>query len=93
MTSSIPAEQSVSVPPVGREEYQDLGFGVEVARGTRQRLLNPDGSFNVIREGLDPFSSMSLYHWLLTISWLRFVGFITGSYIVANAIFAGAFLL
>lgn len=93
MTSSIPTEQSVSVPSVGREEYQDLGFGAEVARGTRQRLLNPDGSFNVIREGLDPFAAMSLYHWLLTISWLRFVGFITGSYIVANAVFAVAFLL
>ncbi len=93
MTSSISAEQPVSVPPIGEEEFRDLGFGAEVARGTRQRLLNPDGSFNVIREGLDPFSSMSLYHWLLTISWLRFVGFITGSYIITNAIFAFAFLL
>jgi inward rectifier potassium channel len=93
MTSSIPAEQSASVPSIGREEYQDLGFGAEVARGTRQRLLNPDGSFNVIREGLDPFASMSLYHWLLTISWLRFVGFIAGTYVVANAVFAVAFLL
>jgi len=93
MTSSIPAEQSASVPSVEREEDQDLGFGAEVARGTRQRLLNPDGSFNVIREGLDPFASMSLYHWLLTISWLRFIGFIVGTYVVVNAVFAVAFLL
>jgi len=93
MTSSIPQEQSASVPSVEREEDQDLGFGAEVARGTRQRLLNPDGSFNVIREGLDPFASMSLYHWLLTISWLRFIGFIVGTYVVVNAVFAVAFLL
>ena len=93
MTSSIPTEQSASAPSVDREEYQDLGFGSEVARGTRQRLLNPDGSFNVIREGLDPFASMSLYHWLLTISWPRFIGFVTGTYVVANAVFAVAFLL
>ena len=93
MTSSIPAEQSAAVPSVGREEYQDLGFGSEVARGTRQRLLNPDGSFNVIREGLDPFASMSLYHWLLTISWPGFIGFVTGMYVVANAVFAVLFLL
>jgi inward rectifier potassium channel len=93
MTSSIPAEQSAPIPSVGREEDQDLGFGAEVARGTRQRLLNPDGSFNVIREGLDPFASMSLYHWLLTISWLRFIGFIVGTYVVVNAVFAVAFLL
>ena len=93
MTSSIPAEQSAPVPPIGREEYQDLGFGAEVAKGTRQRLLNSDGSFNVIRAGLDPLASMSLYHWLLTISWLRFVGFVAGTYIVVNAVFAVAFLL
>jgi len=90
MTSSTSAEQPASV---GREEFKDLGFGTEVARGTRQRLLNSDGSFNVAREGLDPFSSLSLYHWLLTISWPKFVGFITGSYIVVNAFFALAFLL
>src|SRR6202162_1105094 len=90
MTSSTSAEQPVSV---GREEFKDLGFGTEVARGTRQRLLNSDGSFNVVREGLNPFSSLSLYHWLLTISWARFIGFITGSYVVVNAFFAVAFLL
>ena len=90
MTSSTSAEQPASV---GREEFKDLGFGTEVARGTRQRLLNPDGSFNVVREGLDPFSSLSLYHWLLTISWPKFVGFIAGSYVVVNALFALAFLL
>jgi len=36
---------------------------------------------------------LSLYHWLLTISWPKFLGFITGSYIAVNAIFAVAFLL
>ena len=90
MTSSTTAEQPAST---GRDEFKDLGFGAEVARGTRQRLLNPDGSFNVVREGLDPFSSLSLYHWLLTISWPKFVGFISGSYVVVNAFFALAFLL
>jgi inward rectifier potassium channel len=93
MTSSTTAEQPVSVPTRAEEEFKDLGFGTEVARSTRQRLLNPDGSFNVVREGLDPFSSLSLYHWLLTISWPKFIGFIAGSYLVVNALFAFAFLL
>jgi inward rectifier potassium channel len=93
MTSSTTAEQPVSAPTRGEEEFKDLGFGTEVARSTRQRLLNPDGSFNVVREGLDPFSSLSLYHWLLTISWPKFIGFIAGSYLVVNALFAFAFLL
>jgi inward rectifier potassium channel len=55
--------------------------------------LNRDGSFNVVREGLNPFSSLSLYHWLLTISWPRFLGFITASYVAVNTLFAFAFLL
>ncbi len=93
MTSSTSVEQPTSVPTRGEEEFKDLGFGTEVARSTRQRLLNPDGSFNVVREGLDPFSSLSLYHWLLTMSWPKFIGFIAGSYLVVNALFAFAFLL
>jgi inward rectifier potassium channel len=76
-----------------KEEFKDLGFGTEVARGTRRRLLNRDGSFNVALEGLNPLSSLSLYHWALTISWPRFLLFIAGSYIAINGLFAFAFLL
>ena len=31
---------------------RDLGFGSVVSRDSRRRLLNRDGSFNVVREGL-----------------------------------------
>lgn len=89
--TSISSDQQASFPP-REEEFKDLGFGAEVARSTRQRLLNPDGSFNVVREGLDPFSSLSLYHWLLTISWSKFIGFFTLAYVAINALFAVAFL-
>ena len=93
MTSSTLSDQPVPVPPSAEEEFKDLGFGTEVARGARRRLLNRDGSFNVVRDGLNPFSSLSFFHWLLTISWPRFLGFITGSYVAVNALFAVAFLL
>ena len=93
MTSPTFTDQPVPVPRSSEEEFKDLGFGTEVARGARQRLLNRNGSFNVIREGLNPFSSLSLYHWLLTISWSKFLGFITGVYVGVNALFAYAFLL
>ena len=86
-------DQVVPVPGNSEEEFKDLGFGTEVARGVRRRLLNRNGSFNVVREGLNPFSSLSLYHWLLTISWPKFLGFITASYIAVNTLFALAFLL
>jgi Inward rectifier potassium channel. len=92
MTSPTLTGQSPSNAAVAQEEFKDLGFGTEVAKGTRRRLLNRDGSFNVILDGLDPLSSMSLYHWLLTISWPRFLAFIAGSYVAVNILFAFAFL-
>ncbi len=91
MTSTLNPETTSSSD--NREEFKDLGFGTEVARGTRRRLLNRDGSFNVVLEGLNPLSSLGLYQWLLTISWPRFLGFITGLYIAINGLFAFAYLL
>ncbi|MFP5245999.1 MAG: hypothetical protein ACLGH0_04850, partial [Thermoanaerobaculia bacterium] len=70
----------------------DLGFGSVVARESRRRLLNRDGTFNVRREGLRFWQSLSAYHYLLTISWPKFLGYVVGSYLVANAIFAVIFV-
>src|SRR3954467_14307257 len=91
MTSSTLNAHTTSLSD-NQEEFRDLGFGTEVARGTRRRLLNRDGSFNVTLEGLDPLSSLSLYHWLLTISWPKFLAFISCTYLVLNAFFAFAYL-
>jgi inward rectifier potassium channel len=93
VTSPTLTDQAVPLPRTSEEEFKDLGFGTEVARGARQRLLNRDGTFNVIREGLNPFSALSLYHWSLTISWPKLLGFMTISYVAVNALFALAFLL
>jgi inward rectifier potassium channel len=93
VTSPTFTDEPVPIPKSSDEEFKDLGFGTEVARGARQRLLNRDGTFNVVREGLNPLSALSLYHWLLTISWPRFLGFITVSYVAVNTLFALAFLL
>lgn len=92
MTSPTLTGQPPSNAPMAQEEFKDLGFGTEVAKGTRRRLLNRDGSFNVVLDGLGPLSSLSLYHWLLTISWPRFLAFIAGSYVAVNTLFAFAFL-
>lgn len=78
-------------PPTAAES--DLGFGSVVARESRQRLLNRDGSFNVRRVGLHFWESLSAYHYLLTISWPRFFSIIVGAYLVANAIFATIYRL
>ncbi|HVT01866.1 MAG TPA: ion channel [Thermoanaerobaculia bacterium] len=92
MTSSTYTEHAVVVTPTD-EDFKDLGFGAEIARGSRRRLLNRDGTFNVVREGLGPVSSLSLYHWSLTISWPAFLGAIAVLYVALNALFAVAFLL
>ena len=75
------------------ERERDLGFGSVVARESRTRLLNRDGTFNVRRKGLGFWSSLSLYHWLLTMAWERFFLLVGGIYVVANAGFATAYWL
>lgn len=72
---------------------KDLGFGSEVARGSHKRLLNRDGTFNVVRYGLSPFSALSFYHWSLSVTWPRFLGFMAVSYLAINLIFATAYFL
>jgi inward rectifier potassium channel len=79
------AAASAATPPVDRN---DLGFGSVVARQSRDRLLNRDGSFNVRREGLGFFQSLSLYHSLLNMSWPRFLLVLTGGFLCVNLVFA-----
>jgi inward rectifier potassium channel len=71
---------------------RDLGFGSVVAQQSGKRLLNRDGSFNVLREGLSPITSLSLYHALLTITWPRFLGLIILFYLIINGGFAAAYV-
>ena len=70
---------------------RDLGFGSVVSRDSRRRLLNRDGSFNVLRGGLGLVRSLSPYHYLLTVTWPRFLGLIVVFYMVANLTFGLAF--
>src|SRR5258708_6808776 len=76
-----------------KEDDRDLGFGAIVARESQQRLLNQDGSFNVARRGLHFWSSLSVYHSLLTMPWWRFLSIVTGIYFLANTAFAIGYLL
>jgi len=72
---------------------RDLGFGSVVASDTRVRLLNRDGTFNVRREGTGYWQSLSLYNWLLQLSWPRFFALVVATYVVVNLFFAVGFLL
>ena len=72
---------------------QDLGFGGRVARESRKRFLNRDGSFNVERKGLSFLRSLNLYHLVLTVSWARFYLFFAAAYFLVNLAFAGGYYL
>jgi inward rectifier potassium channel len=74
------------------EEPKDLGFGSIVGGVNEKRLLNRDGTFNPRRDGLPFFSSLSLYHYFLTMSWPRFFAGIVGAYVGANTLFALLYL-
>jgi inward rectifier potassium channel len=79
-------------PPSQEDLYRDLGFGAVVARESRKRLLNRDGSFNVVREGLSFLQTLSPYQYLLTTSWPRFLGLIVLFYLATNSFFAVAYV-
>lgn len=78
--------------PPGAEEPSDLGFGSFVARDSRLRLLNHDGSFNVRRRGLRFWESLGLYHWLINLTWPRFLAVVCGSFLLVNILFALGYL-
>src|SRR5436190_1183574 len=74
------------------EEPKDLGFGSVVGGINEARLLNRDGTFNSRRHGLPLLSSLSLYHYFLTITWLQFFALVVGAYLAANTTFALAYM-
>lgn len=75
------------------DDNRDLGFGSIVSQESKRRLLNRDGSFNVVRDGLPWWASLSLYHALLRLTWPKFLGLLALAYVTVNTLFAGLYLL
>lgn len=73
--------------PAETEAERDLGFGSIVTGQSRQRLINPDGSFNVRRTGLSIFTSLNPYHTLLSMTWTRFLLYLLLLYFLSNVTF------
>ncbi|MGZ4778092.1 MAG: ion channel [Thermoanaerobaculia bacterium] len=74
--------------PAQQDVNSDLGFGSVVSRELRRRFLNRDGTFNVRRDGLGFWESMSAYHFFLNISWPKFLLSVASGYLLTNAVFA-----
>ncbi len=69
----------------------DPGLGEKYDKQT-QRIINPDGSFNIYREGIGP-AIRHLYQYLLNISWAQFITILLVAYLLTNALFAFGYLM
>lgn len=69
-------------------KVDDLGFGSS-GDESRERVLNKDGSFNLLRIG----EHYHIYHILISMSWYSFFGLIFVSFTIINAIFSVIYYL
>ena len=90
--TAVDERRAPQTVPRTEDPNADLGFGAVVVRESRQRFLNRDGSFNVRREGLGFFQSLSVYNHLLTISWPKFLAYVALSYVTVNMLFAALYV-
>ncbi len=72
--------------------YNDTGFSGKASEN-EARLLNKDGSFNVVKKGLPFLERLSIYHVLITMSWWRFNFLILATYFTLNLLFACIYIL
>lgn len=70
-----------------KSEERELGFGTSV-NASHQRIMNRDGSANVLRKGISRFNFINIYHYLIGVSWGRFFLFVFIGYIILNSVFA-----
>ena len=66
----------------------DLGFGTSITNAG-QRLINRDGSFNIVRRGM---AAWRPYQSLVEMSWAHFLAVVALFYIATNALFAAIFV-
>lgn len=70
----------------------ELGFGSKNYNES-VRFLNRDGSVNIKRLKEGNHGGFDIYHWLITISWKKFITVVLFGYIVVNTIFALIYFL
>ncbi|MFZ1676454.1 MAG: ion channel [Saprospiraceae bacterium] len=66
----------------------DFGFTNQANPNTK-RIINKDGSFNLVRVG----EKRSLFHNLVTMGWWKFFAIVFSSYIFINTIFAFIYMM
>lgn len=68
------------------KQAQDPGLGEKYFKHTK-RIINKDGSFNIKRTG-GGLSSINAFHYLINISWTKFLLIVFAGFILVNLFFA-----
>ena len=68
------------------KQSQDPGLGEKYFKHTK-RIINKDGSFNIKRIG-GGLSSINTFHYLINISWTKFLLIVFAGFISVNLFFA-----
>ena len=71
---------------------EDLGLDRSVASG-RQNSINKDGTYNVERKTGKLFGNFQPYHWIITISWTRYLLVLISFYVIMNIAFASVYFI
>jgi len=74
------------------EKVKDLGIGPKDLSKSK-RIINKDGSFNIRKTGLGFAESFNFYHYLVTVSWPKFILIIVLGYVLLNMVFAFIYYL
>lgn len=69
----------------------DTGFGTR-AESIGGRFINRDGSYNLRKTGWPFWKRMSVYSFLLELSWLQFLTMIILTYVLVNLLFTALYL-
>ena len=72
--------------------FNDLGLGTKASSGTA-RVLNKDGSFNVMKRNVPFLERVNIFHSLVSMSWARFLLLILAGYFSVNLVFASIYML
>ncbi|MDZ4839342.1 MAG: ion channel [Bacteroidota bacterium] len=73
-------------------KQDDLGLGTKIVEKDA-RWVNPDGTFNVKREGIPWYHKRGVYHYTQELSWPKFIGMILLAYLGINLVFTILYLL
>jgi inward rectifier potassium channel len=74
------------------ESSPDLGLSGRVAQSRQARIMQPDGSLNVVRVGQNFWVSLNLYQHMLRVSWPLFFLYVFLFYVAANVLFASLYI-